>query len=81
MDIQAQPVAGTDLTLMDISETCRFFGGANSPLNPATLYRGVKSGKYPAPVKIGQGTSRWVRGECEAALRKMIADRDANKAA
>jgi predicted DNA-binding transcriptional regulator AlpA len=80
MDIQPQSAASEDLTLMDVGETCRFFGGSNSPLNPATLYRGIKSGKYPAPVKIGQGTSRWVRGECEAALRKMIAERDAKAA-
>jgi hypothetical protein len=72
---QAEQFDADDLTLMDVGETCRFFGGANSPLNPATLYRGIKSGKYPPPVKIGQATSRWVRGECERALRKMIAER------
>jgi hypothetical protein len=73
----SMPAENTDqLALMDVGETCRFFGGAANPLNPSTLYRGVKSGKYPAPVKIGQGTSRWVRTECEDALRKMIAERD-----
>jgi len=65
---------------MDIGETCRFFGGPASPLNPATLYRGIKAGKYPAPVKIGQGTSRWMRGECEKALLRMVAERDARAA-
>jgi predicted DNA-binding transcriptional regulator AlpA len=75
MSTQNEQPNTDELTLMDIGETCRFFGGSNSPLNPATLYRGIKAGKYPPPVKIGQGTSRWVRGECENALRKMIAAR------
>jgi len=70
-----------DLTLLDKDETCRFFGGQSSPLNPATLYRGIKTGKYPAPIKQGAGTSRWLRSECQAALRKIIAERDAPRAA
>lgn len=76
MNTPAEKSATDDLALMDVGETCRFFGGANSPLNPATLYRGVNSGKYPKPVKIGKGTSRWVRRECEQALREMIGARD-----
>jgi predicted DNA-binding transcriptional regulator AlpA len=77
MNTQAEQVSPHELTLMDAVETCRFFGGANSPLNPATLYRGIKAGKYPKPVKVGPGTSRWVRGECEQTLRAIIAARDA----
>jgi predicted DNA-binding transcriptional regulator AlpA len=75
MDVPAEQTSAYELRLMDAGETCRFFGGENSPLNPATLYRGIKSGKYPKPVKIGDGTSRWLLAECEAALRRMIADR------
>lgn len=67
--------------LMDVAETCRFFGGVNSPLNPATLYRGIKTKKYPRPIKVGPGTSRWLLSECEQALQKMIAERDAVVAA
>jgi predicted DNA-binding transcriptional regulator AlpA len=81
MNIPAEQTSPHELALMDVGETCRFFGGTNSPLNPATLYRGIKAGKYPPPVKIGRGTSRWVRGECERALRRMIAERDATAAA
>ena len=76
MNNPSQQVSPHELDLMDAREACQFFGGAHSPLNPATLYRGIKSGKYPKPVKIGEGTSRWVRAECEAALRKMIVERD-----
>ena len=56
--------------LLDRREVCCFFGG-NRPLNPATLYRGIRQGRYPAPVKVGPGSSRWLRRECEAALAAM----------
>jgi hypothetical protein len=66
--------------LMDKDETCRFFGGANRPINAATLYRGVQSGRYPKPIKVGANSSRWIKSECAAALAKIIAARDANQA-
>ena len=56
--------------LLDRREVCRFFGGTK-PLDPATLYRGIRKGRYPAPVKVGPGSSRWLRAECEAALAQM----------
>jgi predicted DNA-binding transcriptional regulator AlpA len=65
---------------MDVRETCAFFGGSEKPLHPASLYRGVKLGYYPRPVRIGPGSSRWLRSECEAALLKMIAKRDTTAA-
>ncbi len=60
--------------LLDRREVCRFFGGTR-PLNPATLYRGIRQGRYPAPVKVGPGSSRWLRAECEAALQAMAEGR------
>jgi predicted DNA-binding transcriptional regulator AlpA len=65
-----------DLDLLTRPEVCRLFGGTR-PIDPATLYRGIASGKFPAPVKIGPGSSRWLRSECEAALKRLIAERDA----
>jgi predicted DNA-binding transcriptional regulator AlpA len=62
-----------DLELLDRRSVCRLFGGSR-PIDAATLYRGIKTGKFPAPVKIGPGSSRWLRSQCEAALRKIIAD-------
>jgi predicted DNA-binding transcriptional regulator AlpA len=59
--------------LLDRREVCRFFGG-NRPLNPATLYRGIKRGQFPSPVRVG-GSSRWLREECEAALQAMAEGR------
>jgi len=43
------------------------FGG----INPATLYRHIRQGRLPKPVKIG-ASSRWLRSECEAALQSMV---------
>lgn len=70
----------TTTDLMDRDETCRFFGG-NRPINPATLYRGISAGRYPKPIKLGPGNSRWLRSECEEALRQMMAERDGEAAA
>jgi predicted DNA-binding transcriptional regulator AlpA len=60
--------------LLDRDATCRFFGGTR-PINPATLYRGISKGRYPEPVKVGPGSSRWLRSECEAALGAMVESR------
>jgi len=60
----------TSIDLIDLKETCRVFGGSK-PISAATLYRGIARKLYPAPVKIGGG-SRWIRSECETALRQII---------
>jgi len=56
--------------LWDRVEVCRYFGGSKA-INPATLYRGIRQGRYPKPVKVG-GSSRWLRTECETALQAMV---------
>jgi predicted DNA-binding transcriptional regulator AlpA len=63
-----------NLNLLDKIEACRFFGGSR-PLHPATLYRGIRQGRFPKPVKVGPGSSRWLREECEAALNAMVEGR------
>ena len=68
--------AADDLTMMDVGETCRFFGGASRPLNPGDALQGHQAGKYPAPVKPAPMTSRWVLGQC-GRIRKMIAEQRA----
>jgi predicted DNA-binding transcriptional regulator AlpA len=60
--------------LLDRREACVFFGGSK-PIDASTLYRGIKLGRYPRPVKVGPGSSRWLRSECEAALQAMVAGR------
>jgi predicted DNA-binding transcriptional regulator AlpA len=60
---------------LDTTATCRFFGGTK-PIHPATLWRGVKAGRYPKPVKLGPNSNRWVRSECKAARAALIAARE-----
>jgi predicted DNA-binding transcriptional regulator AlpA len=59
--------------LLDINEVCKFFGGTK-PLHRATIYRGAGV-RYPRPHKIGPNTNRWLRSECEAKLRELVASR------
>jgi predicted DNA-binding transcriptional regulator AlpA len=63
------PVAAPEL--LDLKTVCRYFGN----IHPATLYRGVRAGRYPAPIKVGPNMSRWLADECRAALAAMIAGR------
>jgi predicted DNA-binding transcriptional regulator AlpA len=56
--------------LLDKREVCFFFGGSK-PINTATLYRGIRRGRFPKPVRVG-GSSRWLRTECEAVLQAMV---------
>jgi predicted DNA-binding transcriptional regulator AlpA len=59
----------------DRRTVCKFFGGTK-PLNSATLYRGIKAGRYPKPYHPSPGLSRWVPSECRAAREALIAARD-----
>jgi predicted DNA-binding transcriptional regulator AlpA len=66
--MQSQP------ELLHRAAVCALLGGSR-PLHPATLYRGVKAGRYPSPIHVGPGSSRWLRAEVEAALAGMIEGR------
>lgn len=65
-----------DFELIDLGEACRLIGGANRPINAATLYRGISAGRFPKPVKIGAGSSRWIKSEVLASLLVLTAQRD-----
>jgi predicted DNA-binding transcriptional regulator AlpA len=54
-------------TLINRAEACEFFG----QINPSTLYRQIRKGLLPAPVKVG-GSSRWLLEECREALQGMV---------
>ena len=58
-------------------KTARAVLGGNRPISKATLWRGTKSGKYPAPIKVGPKSNRWIRAELAAYIEKMAARRDA----
>jgi predicted DNA-binding transcriptional regulator AlpA len=63
--------------LIDESSACRLLGGEDSPIHRSTLWRGVNSGRYPRPLKVGPGTNRWRLGELKAFIEKAAAARDA----
>jgi predicted DNA-binding transcriptional regulator AlpA len=59
--------------LLDKAAVCRLLGGTK-PINPSTLYRNIRKGLIPKPVRIG-GSSRWLLAECETALQQMVEGR------
>jgi predicted DNA-binding transcriptional regulator AlpA len=61
------------LDLLDRRAVCALLGGSR-PINPSTLYRGIRRGLRPKPVKVG-GSSRWVRSEIVAALAALAGQR------
>jgi predicted DNA-binding transcriptional regulator AlpA len=69
MSLSPQHGIAVPTELLNCKEVCRTYGS----IDPATLYRGIRAGRYPSPIKVGPNTSRWLRSECEAALQAMIA--------
>lgn len=65
----------TEEDLVNVDIACQIIGGKNSPIAAATLYRGIKSGRFPSPLKLGPGTARWRRSELQAVLDKAAAAR------
>jgi predicted DNA-binding transcriptional regulator AlpA len=53
--------------LLDRRAVCALLGGSR-PINAATLYRNIAKGLFPRPIKVGAGSSRWVKDEVLAAL-------------
>lgn len=62
--------------LMLEAETRAFFGGATRSISVTAFYNGMRAGRYPRPIRLG-GSARWLRTECEAAVRQAIERRDA----
>lgn len=63
--------------LIDETTVCRILGGEQSPIHRSTLWRGINSGRFPKPIKIGgTGTNRWRREEVAAVIDKAVAERD-----
>jgi predicted DNA-binding transcriptional regulator AlpA len=50
--------------------------GGNKPVDPSTVYRGIKEGRYSKPFKIAKQAVRWKRSEIEADIDRMILERD-----
>jgi predicted DNA-binding transcriptional regulator AlpA len=57
-----------DDKLLDRKATQNLFGG----ISAATLWRGIKQGRFPKPIHISAQVRRWDRSECELALQAMV---------
>jgi predicted DNA-binding transcriptional regulator AlpA len=41
------------------------------PVSRSTWWAGVKSGKYPAPIKLGENTTAWKAEDIHALIAKL----------
>lgn len=62
----AHSFAPRAIDLVGIAEALHILGDISS----ATFYRGIASGRFPAPVKVGPNTSRWNRAKLEACVQQ-----------
>ncbi len=62
--------------LVDQPVACQILGGTNTPIHGSTLWRGVKAGRYPKPIKVGPGTNRWRVSELVAVVERAAAERE-----
>jgi predicted DNA-binding transcriptional regulator AlpA len=63
---------------LDVRSLAERLGGSK-PIPRSTLYRWVKDGYLPAPVKLGPGTVRWVEAEIAAFEKRCAEDRNAER--
>jgi predicted DNA-binding transcriptional regulator AlpA len=70
-----QPHIAYEDDLITAKEACKIIGGKSAPIHIATLFRGVREGRFPKQYKVGLKTARWSRAECEAVVRKIGASR------
>lgn len=61
--------------LVDEATACKIIGGASRPIHRATLWRGIKAGRFPKPVKVGPGTNRWLKSELIELIEQAAAAR------
>lgn len=56
---------------------CAFIGGRTSPIHRSSLWRGIRSGAYPSPLRVGvgTGTNRWRVAELREVVRRADAAR------
>lgn len=68
-----------DDDLVTVWIACEIIGGTENPISRATLWRGVKAGRYPKPIRIGasknRGPVRWRKNELIAVLEKAASER------
>lgn len=62
--------------LVDEDGACRILGGEAHPIHRSTLWRGVREGRYPKPIKISGALVRWKAIELIAVIERAAAARE-----
>jgi predicted DNA-binding transcriptional regulator AlpA len=70
-----------DDELLDIDAVRRFEGGSEKPPNRSTIWRRVRQGLLPPPIRIGTNQVRWLKSELIERRKQRIAERNAAMAA
>ena len=67
--------------LLSEIQICALLGGRHTPIHRSSLWRGVKLGFYPRPLKIGPGgfINRWLAGEIFDVIEAARVARDNEK--
>ena len=63
---------------LDVKAACRFIGGTK-PIDPSTLWRNVKAGRYSPPDHVGPNMVRWRRSKLARDLERIAADEAARR--
>lgn len=69
------PIAIPELVAVD--GACAIIGGRDTPIHKSTLWRGIRAGRFPRPIKLSSQCSRWRVDELVAALERAAAERAA----
>ena len=62
----------TNNDLITVRQACRIVGGEESSIHPATYYRGVAAGRFPAPVHVSPNVARVQKSKLVAALEQVM---------
>jgi predicted DNA-binding transcriptional regulator AlpA len=62
------------IAFLDIRAVCCKIGGSR-PVDPSTVYRKVKAGILPKPIKLGR-VARWREDEIDEVLHDLASARD-----
>jgi predicted DNA-binding transcriptional regulator AlpA len=57
--------------LVSKTEACKILGF----ISEATLWRGVRTRRFPQPIKLGKFIARWSRAELEDCILKLMNER------
>jgi predicted DNA-binding transcriptional regulator AlpA len=66
-------VRGTEL--VNEPRACAVLGGPETPIHRSTLWRGIRAGRYPKPIKVSARACRWRLDELLAVIERAVSDR------